>query len=181
MTHEVSAGAPTSGGERSTRRIRNEMGERVARCAAEGPAAIDSRLAELDLEWDVGRALAAGVATAAMAGSGLAATVGRQFLALPAAAGALLLLHALGVRSPAEAVLRRMGYRTAAEIEEERSVLKALRGDFHDLLRLSTAEDRAEVARWEGEGGIVGGDGAEAAHERADRHAVADALRAARE
>jgi hypothetical protein len=69
--------------------------------------------------------------------------------------------------------------RTAAEIEEERSALKVLRGDFRDLLRLSTAEDRAEVSRWEDEGG--GGSGAEDAHDRTDPHAAGDALRAARQ
>jgi hypothetical protein len=115
-----------------------------------------------------------------MAGSGLAALGGRRLLALPAAAGALLLLHVAGVQSPAGAALRRMGYRTAAEIEEERSALKALRGDFHDLIRMSTAEDRAEVSRWEDEGGSSGAAGAEGAHDRADRRAVESALRAAR-
>jgi hypothetical protein len=94
---------------------------------------------------------------------GLAAAIDRRLLALPAAAGALL--SGLGGRFPAAEGLRR----TAVEIEEEWSALKALRGDFRDLLRPSTAEDLAEVSRWEDEGG--GGSGAEDAHDRTDRHA----------
>lgn len=178
MSSIISGGIPTSGQEHSTNRIRTRMSERVARLAASGPAAINGRLAELVHEWSIERVIAAGAATVALAGTGLGSALDRRLLALPVAAGALLLLHSLGVPSPVAAGLRRMGYRTAAEIEEERSSLKVLRGDFHDLLRMSTEEDRAEVSRWEDEGG-AGGAG-EDAHDRADRHAIDDALRATR-
>jgi hypothetical protein len=57
--------------------------------------------------------------------------------------------------------------------------LKALRGDFRGFPRPASAEDRAEVARWEGEGGPAA-PGTEGAHERQDREAAKSALRAAR-
>jgi hypothetical protein len=176
-TNAQSANRAEGGSAGRTRRC---MGEGVARYAAAGPAAVERRLAELDQEWDVGRALAARAAAAALGGVALGALVDRRLLALPAAAAGLLLLHAAGVRSLPEAALRLRGYRTAAEIGEERAALKALRGDFHDLLRLTTAEDRADAARWEGEGGGAAGHGAEDAHDRNDRGAVGAALRAAR-
>ena len=171
---------PTTGGEgASAARIHDRMGERAAAHAAAGPEAIDRRLAELVREWDVDRVVAGGAAAVALAGLGLGVAVDRRFLALPALAGGFLLVHVLGGRGPS-AALRRRGYRTAAEIGEERTVLKALRGDFHDLFRMSTAADRAEVTRWESEGGSYSGAGAVDAHDQQDQGAVDDALRAAR-
>lgn len=156
--------------------IRNRMGDRVASVAAGGPAAIDRRLAELDREWEAGRALAAGAAVTVLAGAALGAA-DRRLLLLPAAAGALLLSYALGGWCPPARALRRRGYRTGAEVGEERAALKALRGDFRGLSRLTPAADRAAVADWEGEGGGAGG--ADSAHDQQDRAAVSGALHAA--
>jgi hypothetical protein len=71
------------------------------------------------------------------------------------------------------------GSRRALEAEE-RCALKALRGDFAALPALATAEDRAEVSAFEGEGGRATGHGEEDACDRQDRSAVRRALRAAR-
>ena len=57
----------------------------------------------------------------------------RRFFMLPAAVAGFLLQHAVQGWCPPVPVLRRLGFRTASEIDEERYVLKALRGDFRDV------------------------------------------------
>jgi hypothetical protein len=114
------------------RRIEHETNERV-RYFAERPDHIDRRLRELDEEWDIERMLEANAATVAFAGTVLAATVDKRWLILPALVGAFLFQHAVQGWCPPVPVLRRMGYRTAREIETERIALKVLRGDFGKL------------------------------------------------
>ncbi len=115
--------------ERINRRIARSMADRVRWCARH-PDGIGRRLEELDREWDIERALEANAATLAFAGTVLGAAVDRRFLALPMAVTAFLLQHALQGWCPPVPVFRRLGYRTASEIAEERYALKALRGDF---------------------------------------------------
>jgi hypothetical protein len=111
------------------RRIERETNERV-RFFAANPAGIERRLRELDAEWDIERLLEANAATLAFAGTALAATVHKRWLALPALVTAFLFQHAVQGWCPPIPILRRMGYRTPREIETERLALKALRGDF---------------------------------------------------
>jgi hypothetical protein len=94
---------------------------------------IDSRLEEIEREWDVERVLEANAATAVLIGLSLGATVNRKFFAFPAVVAGFLLLHAVRGWCPPVPVLRRMGVRTAREIEEERITLKARRGDLKHL------------------------------------------------
>lgn len=113
--------------------IRRRAQEDIARIAAAGPEAIDRRLAELDREWDIERTLEANAATVALVGLGLGAFVDRRFYLLPAAVAGFLLQHAVQGWCPPMPVFRRLGVRTATEIEEERYALKALRGDFRGV------------------------------------------------
>lgn len=110
--------------------IRRRTEKRVAKIAAEGPGAIDRRLAELDREWDIDRAVEAKVATIILIGSALGAMRDRRFFAVPLIGSALLLMYAVQGWIPPLPALRRAGFRTAAEIDHERYALKALRGDF---------------------------------------------------
>jgi hypothetical protein len=105
----------------------------VARYAAAGPEAIDRRLDELDREWDIERLLEANAATFALIGVALGTFVDRRFYLLPGVVGAFLLQHAIQGWCPPVPVFRRLGVRTASEIDEERYALKALRGDFRDV------------------------------------------------
>ncbi|MGH7194555.1 MAG: hypothetical protein ACREJM_13640, partial [Candidatus Saccharimonadales bacterium] len=59
--------------------------------------------------------------------------VNRKFLALPVLVGGFLLQHALHGWCPPVPLFRRLGVRTAAEINQERFALKSLRGDFKHL------------------------------------------------
>jgi hypothetical protein len=92
---------------------------------------IDKRLEELEAEWDTERVLEANASTLILIGTTLGATVSRKWLALPLVVSSFLLQHALQGWCPPLAVLRRLGIRTANEINEEKTALKEIRGDFH--------------------------------------------------
>ncbi|HEU6443400.1 MAG TPA: hypothetical protein VFF38_13605 [Microvirga sp.] len=94
------------------------------------PQAIESRLQELDREWDIERTLEANASILVFAGVVLGAAVDRRWLALPALVTGFLFQHAVQGRCPPLPILRRLGFRTAREIDTERYALKALRGDF---------------------------------------------------
>jgi hypothetical protein len=114
-------------------RIRERSTECVAQQVAAGPEAIDDRLAELDAEWDVERVLETMAPTFTLAGLMLGATVNKKWLVLPALVNAFFLQHAIQGWCPPLPVLRRLGFRTVQEIENERFALKALRGDFRNV------------------------------------------------
>lgn len=120
---------PDHTAESVNRRIEQSMAERVAALAA-NPQRVEARLRELDREWDIERTLEANAASVALAGIGLAAFVDMRWLVLPAAVVGFLLQHAVQGWCPPLPVFRRLGFRTAHEIEEERQALKALRGDY---------------------------------------------------
>jgi len=113
--------------------IRRNTDERVAELKDIGPEAIARRLTELNEEWDIERTLEAHAAGALLLGLGLGATVDRRWFAFPAIVGVFLLQHALHGWCPPLPIFRRMGFRTASEIDYERYALKAIRGDFSDL------------------------------------------------
>lgn len=91
------------------------------------PEAIDTRLRELDHEWDIERTLQANAATLTAVGSLLALTVNRKFMLLPLAVGSFLLQHAVQGWCPPLPILRRLGFRTASEIQDERDALEDIR------------------------------------------------------
>jgi hypothetical protein len=114
-------------------RIHRETLTALERAIGRGPAGIAERLDELDKEWDIERAIEANASSLMLVGLALGIFRERRFLLLPIAVGSFLLQHALQGWCPPVPVLRRLGYRTQAEIERERTALKALRGDFRDI------------------------------------------------
>jgi hypothetical protein len=106
---------------------------------------IPSRLAELDREWDIERALQANAATVCLAGLMLARFLDRRFLLLPAAVAGFLLQHAVQGWCPPVPLLRRLGFRTAAEICEERCGLRMLGGEYRSFADPAPARFVAEV------------------------------------
>jgi hypothetical protein len=105
-------------------RIRRQTDDNIARIANGGRPAIQRRLAELDREWDIERTLEANAAGAVLVSSLLGLTVSRKFLLLPPVVGAFLLQHAVQGWCPPLPIFRRLGVRTASEIERERDALK---------------------------------------------------------
>jgi hypothetical protein len=111
-------------------RNRLEVERNIERYSGAGRPDLDLRIDELDREWDIERSLEIGAGTVSLLGLGLGAAVDRRWFLVPAAVGGFLLLHALQGWCPPVPVLRRLGVRTASEIEHERSALRAVRGDF---------------------------------------------------
>jgi hypothetical protein len=134
---------------RYNRRIAQQTARSAARFAAQGADAIDRRLVQLDREWDIERTLETNAASAVLVGCALGAFVSRKLFVLPALVGGFLLQHAIQGWCPPVPILRRLGFRTQREIDEERFALKALRGDFdhiHDGNASTRAEARQAVA-----------------------------------
>lgn len=128
MTATSATRVPGATAPEINRRISRRTAESV-RHYAEHPQDIPHRLAELDEEWDIERALETIAASLAFTGSVMAARR-RAWLLLPTLVTGFLLQHALQGWCPPLPVLRRLGFRTRREIDEERFALKALRGDF---------------------------------------------------
>ncbi len=104
-------------------RLRENTRRSVGRALRDGEAGIHRRLAELDCEWDIERVLEANAASLVVVSSVLGFALDRRFLVVPAIVGAFLLQHALQGWCPPLPILRRLGVRTADEIEEERRML----------------------------------------------------------
>lgn len=128
--------------EKVNRRIRSGIADSI-RWHEAHPEAIDRRLKDLDEEWNIERALEANAATLALTGVALSLVADRRWLVVPGIVAAFLLQHAVQGWCPPLPILRGLGYRTAREINTERSALKAIRGDFE---RVEGAHDRSSAA-----------------------------------
>lgn len=126
--------------------IRRRTEQNIEFYAAQGPAAIDRRLAELDREWDIERTLEANASALSLVGLTLGATVDRRWFLFPGVIAGFLLQHAVQGWCPPLPIFRRMGIRTAAEISYERYALKYLRGDFDDLPADQTGTGAQQIA-----------------------------------
>ena len=118
-----------------SRAIRRRTESRIS-YFADHPGEIDRRLDQLDAEWDVERVLEANASTLALSGTLLGLTRSRAWFVLPVAVAGFLLQHSIQGWCPPLPVLRRLGFRTRKEIEQERYALLALRGDFDRLHEL---------------------------------------------
>jgi len=117
-------------------RILEDTARRVLHYAT-NPGDIDRRLRQLDGEWDIERLLEANAATFSL----LCLLLGWQ--RPPMIVAAFLLQHAVQGWCPPVPLFRRLGVRTAREIELERIALKALRGDFDHVNDASSALEAA--------------------------------------
>jgi hypothetical protein len=136
---------PRNTEEEVNRRIQAEI-ERSVRWHAANPQHIARRLCGLDAEWDIERAIEANASTLALAGIVLGARGSRSWLLLSALVTAFLMQHALQGWCPPVPVLRRLGFRTAHEMQRERQALKALRCDFAAVDAGAEPSTRAESA-----------------------------------
>ena len=130
---DTPARVPQQTHEAINRQIRGETERRIATYRHRGSRAIRRRLAELDREWDIERTLESNAAVVSLIGLVLGRFVDRRWYLLPGFVAAFLLQHAVQGWCPPLPIFRRMGIRTAREIDHERNALKALRGDFNEL------------------------------------------------
>lgn len=111
--------------------IHHETQKRIAAFESNNRnALITQRLKELDSEWDVERTLQTNFAILSLVGLALATKVNKRWFALALGVPAFMVQHALQGWCPPLPVLRRLGLRTAREINEERFKLRSMRGDF---------------------------------------------------
>lgn len=90
------------------------------------PEHILERLEQLDREWDIERALETGSSSLTLLGLVLGTTVNRKWLFLSLGVQGFFLQHALQGWCPPLPLFRRLGVRTAQEIESERCALLAI-------------------------------------------------------
>lgn len=120
--------------------IREQTETNVAHFQSASDSEIRQRLQQLEEEWDIERTIEANASSLILAGFGLGTFVDKRFYLLPAAVAGFLLQHALQGWCPPIPILRRLGFRTQTEIEEERYALKALRGDFEQGDEMSAGQ-----------------------------------------
>lgn len=141
--HEMLPATNTRVENSTPRRVNDEIRARtdvaVARYAGASKDEITTRLAELDREWDIERTLEANAATLACTGAVLALTVHRKFAWISVVVTGFLLQHALQGWCPPVPMFRKRGVRTAREIDQEKTALRILRGDFHATSEASDA------------------------------------------
>lgn len=110
-------------------RIQRQTEASLVKAAADRQG-IERRLHELDEEWEMERTLQTHFALINLLGITLGALVARPWFLLTGVAAGYMVEHALKGWCPSVPVFRRLGFRTAGEIAQERYALKALRGDF---------------------------------------------------
>jgi hypothetical protein len=112
------------------RRFDEQLESNINKYAGAGVEEIDQRLRELDSEWNIERIIEIEAPTMIGLGAVLGATVSRSWFALSAMAASMVILHNMQGWYPMLPLFRRLGIRTQNEIEQERSALRALRGDY---------------------------------------------------
>ena len=117
-------------------RVDEEILAHVRHHAGASEEELSARIAALDREWDIERALETNASVLALTGLGLG-FFKRAWLAVPAVVLPFLLLHGTQGWCPPLPLMRRAGVRTRSEIERERFALKFLRGDFDGIDRQS--------------------------------------------
>jgi hypothetical protein len=138
---------PRSTSTEANRRIQQEI-ESSVRYYQRHKNQISQRLQELDEEWDIERAIQANAASIAFAGLVLGTLGKSRWLLVPALVTGFLFQHAVQGWCPPIPLLRRLGFRTAQEIEQERQALKLIRGDYKKLAdEEAEAEDVIEAVR----------------------------------
>lgn len=118
--------------------IREETIRNIARYTDRTKEEIEARIKELDKEWDMERIMETNAAGILLLSALLGFTVNRKWFLLTGIVGGFLLQHALKGWCPSLPVLRNMGIRSASEIENEKAVLRYLKGDLDEFTQNPT-------------------------------------------
>lgn len=111
--------------------IRRQMMRNASFYADKSHDAISARLKKLDREWDTERVLEANAAALILTGVVLGFKFHYAWFYVCGIVAFFLLQHAIQGWCPPLPIIRRLGIRTTTEINDEKMVLKALRGDFN--------------------------------------------------
>lgn len=135
--------------DRTSAKVNRDIEEKtrvdVSRVAKLGPHAIDSRISELEREWDIERALETGASLNVLLGLMLGAFVDKRFFAWSGFVACFLLLHAIQGWCPPVPILRRLGFRSPSEVEDEINALRLIRGDLRPTDNIDEAIARARL------------------------------------
>lgn len=94
---------------------------------------IDTRIAQINKEWDIERWLETNASIIAFVGILLAYFFNIYWLILPAVVLVFLFEHAVQGWCPPLPIFRRFNVRTQKEIDQELYSLKLIRGDFNNI------------------------------------------------
>jgi hypothetical protein len=95
---------------------------------------ISERIRRLDREWDIERVLGTNMSVLAITGVILSQVKDRRWLVLPATVLGFYTQHSLQGWCPPLTLLRMLKIRTRNEINQEKHALKAIRGDYEDVM-----------------------------------------------
>lgn len=113
--------------------IDDEIVSSIAYYSEQDAASVESRIKELDKEWDIERTLEINAGLVGLAGAVLALTVNRRWAILPAVVTSFLVQHAIQGWCPPLPLFRSMGIKSRPELDREKYALKSLRGDFEHV------------------------------------------------
>lgn len=116
--------------------------QNYARCSNQE---ISERIQALEREWDTERVLEANASALAFTGLMLGIFVHQNWFWLPGIVLPFLFQHAVQGWCPPLPVIRRLGVRTPHEIDQEKYVLKMLRGDFSEVVSTSIPEQETRA------------------------------------
>ena len=147
MNLRISAGRPCNS--------QTKLEARLACLADAGPQALSDRLDQLDREWSAGRMTKATIGVLIVTGLALTALTNPWWLILPAVGAFFLLQYLVSRTSWLGLTFQELGFRSGADIDQEKFALRALRGDFKTLPTVHELESKDDISRLEGEGGIA--------------------------
>lgn len=106
---------------------------------------IESRLEELNKEWDIERLLELNASIISLFGVLGVAFGKKYYILLPFTVLYFLIQHAIQGWCPPIELFRRLGIRTKEEISRERNLLKAIRGDYDTAAQLRSSDGYAHI------------------------------------
>ena len=127
--------------------VDEKMLEKISENGYGSQQALENRIEELNKEWDIERVLEVNASTLALTGVLLGVTKDKRWFILPGIVTTFLLQHGLQGWCPPLPILRKLGFRTKKEIEEERYALKVLRGDFEGTSGKTAPETLLKIVR----------------------------------
>ena len=108
---------------------------------------LSQRIKELDNEWDTERTLEVSFASLVILSTLMGTYSSKKWYAVGGVAAGFMLQHALQGWCPPLSLIRRLGIRTADEINREKTIVKFYRGDYDYFEIAEESEDNSLSSR----------------------------------